>query len=324
MSFWQWLATAGSNASSDPTINFAEGQAPSSLNDSCRAMMARLAEFRDDTSGSLVTGGTTTAYTLTTNQVLGTTPAQGQMIAFVPGQTNGLGVTLACDGGTSFPIQGIIGTNIAAGTLVSGTPYAVTLRGTAWILRGFYGNPFNMPLGGMMDYVGTTAPNSNFAIPVGQAISRTTFSTLFSLTSTTFGVGDGTTTFNLPDLRGRVVAQVDGGINRLTTATMSSNALGGVNNPALSAETVAITIAQLAQHSHTFSGDPHDHTFTYNTLTTDSGAGGATVYRLAGPGGSTQAVGATTVTGTNSQTGSGSAHPNVQPTICLNKILRII
>jgi len=48
--------------------NWAEGQSPSSVNDSARAMMARAAEWRDDVSGTIATGGTSTAYTATSNQ----------------------------------------------------------------------------------------------------------------------------------------------------------------------------------------------------------------------------------------------------------------
>jgi microcystin-dependent protein len=57
-----------------------------------------------------------------------------------------------------------------------------------------------------LDYWGTTTPNSSFAFPTGQAISRTTYAALFALIGATYGVGDGTTTFNLPDKTGRVSA----------------------------------------------------------------------------------------------------------------------
>ena len=60
-----------------------------------------------------------------------------------------------------------------------------------------------------MPYVGSTAPNSNFALPFGQAISRATYDPLFALVGTTFGAGDGSTTFNIPDLRGRVAFGLD-------------------------------------------------------------------------------------------------------------------
>ena len=48
------------------------------------------------------------------------------------------------------------------------------------LLHGFYGNPYNIPLGGMLDFTGTTAPNSSFVLPFGQAISRTTYAAYFA------------------------------------------------------------------------------------------------------------------------------------------------
>ncbi len=58
----------------------AEGMPPAQLNDGIRALMARAAENRDDTSGLLLTAGTSTAYTVTTNQGLPATPNDGQLI----------------------------------------------------------------------------------------------------------------------------------------------------------------------------------------------------------------------------------------------------
>jgi len=68
MAFWSWSKAPAGNATADPTINWAEGQSPSSVNDSARAMMARVAEWRDDVSGGITSGNTSTAYTLTSNQ----------------------------------------------------------------------------------------------------------------------------------------------------------------------------------------------------------------------------------------------------------------
>ena len=64
-----WSKTDASNDIADSSINWAEGQAPSTVNNSARGMMGRIAEYRDDTAGSLLTAGTSSAYTLTTNQV---------------------------------------------------------------------------------------------------------------------------------------------------------------------------------------------------------------------------------------------------------------
>ena len=66
-------------------------------------------------------------------------------------------------------------------------------------------------------FAGATAP-SGWLICDGSAISRTTYSTLYAVIGTTYGSGDGSTTFNLPDLRGRVAVGVGNG-----TATGHTN-----------------------------------------------------------------------------------------------------
>jgi hypothetical protein len=193
MSFWKWSRTAGTNATADGSINWAEGQAPSSVNDSARAMMAAAAKFRDDISGAITTGGTSSAYTVTSYQVFDSLAhLDGQMIAFIPHTTNtgaaGVQTTLTTDGLTAKPIRLAPNLEIPNGTLVQGTPYVVTYVNAdgAYYLQGLgSGNPYTIPLGGLLPYIGTTAPNNSFVLPFGQAISRTTYATLFSLISTT-------------------------------------------------------------------------------------------------------------------------------------------
>lgn len=65
-----------------------------------------------------------------------------------------------------------------------------------------------LQIGTILPYSGTTAPD-NYMICDGSAISRTTYSTLFDVIGTTFGSGDGSTTFNLPNLKGRVPVGLD-------------------------------------------------------------------------------------------------------------------
>lgn len=95
-----WSQTAASNSTADTNVNWAEGQAPSSVNDSARAMMASVAKWRDDMNGlSLTTGGTSTAYTLTSNQVFASLSAMnGAHIKFILHTTNGAAPTLNVDG----------------------------------------------------------------------------------------------------------------------------------------------------------------------------------------------------------------------------------
>jgi hypothetical protein len=139
MSLYKWSKTASNNATADATINWAEGQAPSSVNDSARAMMAAVAKYRDDIAGALTTGGTSTAYTLTTNQSFGSLAnLNGARLTFVPHTTNGANPTLAVDGLAAKPINFSSGVAVPAGYLKQGTPYGVTYSNTnnEFVLHG--------------------------------------------------------------------------------------------------------------------------------------------------------------------------------------------
>jgi microcystin-dependent protein len=238
MAFWKWSRTASSNATADSTINWAEGMAPSAVNDSARAMMARLAEWRDDVSGTIVTAGTSTAYTVASNQGFDNfADMNGAMIAFVPHTTNGATVQLNVDGLGLKPLRFGPNLELQSGVLIQGTPYVVSYNNSdgAWYLQGFVGNPYNVPIGGLIPFTGSTPPNSSFILPAGQAISRTTYITYFSLpgVGTTYGAGDGSTTFNVPDLRGRSIFGLDNmngsAANRITVAggNFDGTVLGG-------------------------------------------------------------------------------------------------
>jgi hypothetical protein len=72
MRFWKWSRTAANNATADGSINWAEGQAPSTVNDSARAMMAAASKYRDDVAGAIATAGSASAYTLSSFQVFDT------------------------------------------------------------------------------------------------------------------------------------------------------------------------------------------------------------------------------------------------------------
>lgn len=105
---------------------------------------------------------------------------------------------------------------------------------------------------------GTIAPFAGGTIPAGwlacggQAVSRATYAGLFAAISTTFGAGDGSTTFNLPDMRGRAPFGKDdmGGVaaNRLTSG--GSGVAGATLGAAGGGETVTLTSAQIPAHTH--------------------------------------------------------------------------
>ena len=168
----------------------------------------------------------------------------------------------------------------------------------------------SLPSGTVVPFAGTSAP-TGYLLAQGQAVSRSTYSDLFSAIGTTYGTGDGSSTFNLPDLRGRVVAGKDdmGGssANRLTDQT------GGLNGDTLGdtggSETHTLTEAQLAAHTH----GAGSYTAAFPSGNNSSGGQGNT--------GSNTTTNLT-VSGTSGSTGSGSAHNNVQPTIILNYIIK--
>jgi hypothetical protein len=132
-----WSQTAATNGSVDATINFAEGQAPSSVNDSARAVMAAIAKYRDDQSGSVTTGGTTTAYTATSNTGFVALTA-GYEIAFNVNATNTGTSTIAIDGLAAKPLRSAAGVEITSGMLGIGQVHRATYftsNSGEWILH---------------------------------------------------------------------------------------------------------------------------------------------------------------------------------------------
>jgi hypothetical protein len=127
-----WSQTAANNATADSTVNYAEGQAPSSLNDSARAAMASVAKFRDDTNGSITTGGTSTAFTVTTNQSFASlTALNTHELAFTMHTTSGATPTLSVDSLTAKPIRHATGATLPTAALLSGSVYRVKYDNSA-------------------------------------------------------------------------------------------------------------------------------------------------------------------------------------------------
>lgn len=332
---YRWSKTVANNANADPSINYREGQSPSSLNNSARAVMASVAKYRDDIAGMIATGGGDTAYTLSTNQSFHA-PQDGLVVAFVPHATNGNNPTLNVDTLGAKPLRAISGQALGAGALIQGTPYVATYRLSSdeWVLHGFYGNPSLVPIGVPMPFVGDAAPNSNFALCYGQAISRSTYQSLFAICGTAFGVGDGTTTFNLPDLRGRAIFGLDnlGGsaANRVTNA--GSGITGTTKGAVGGAQNVQLTAAQNGPHTHTGTTDPagsHSHALSPAALKSIGATvsqGGATGWlgSITAPFPATDTAPDHSHGFTTASSGSGDPHSNMPPCIMLPFIIRVI
>ena len=178
-----------------------------------------------------------------------------------------------------------------------------------------------MPAGSVIPYAGTSAP-TGFLLCDGSAVSRSTYAALFAVIGTTYGSGDGSSTFALPDLRGRIVAGKDdmGG----SAASKLTNQSGGVDGDALGAkggsETQALTEANLPAHTHTFS-DTDSHTVSIPRPFISGAANNSVNVDGSGVRSDSGTI-TVSISGTTSSTGSGSAHNNVQPTIILNYIIR--
>ena len=209
------------------------------------------------------------------------------------------------DGGSSFTVDPGVSIDI------------VSYGASGWEITSNT-NAFTVAPGSIMQFAGSTEP-SGWLLCYGQAISRTANSALFAAISTTYGVGDGSTTFNLPDCRGRTGAGKDdmGGVsaNRLTDLSggLDGDTLGDTGG----VETHVLTVAELAAHGHPFRlsgvtgsvGGGTDGGFaTTASGETDYPAHNGTVSATAG-----EQIGGT---------GSDTAHNNVQPTIIFNTIIK--
>jgi microcystin-dependent protein len=327
MTLYHWSQTAALNANADSTCPFPEGMAPSALNDGTRGMMAAVAKYRDDIAGAIVTTGTPNFYSLSSYQAFdNATDMNGKLIAFTPHVTNAGTATLNVDGLGGKPLRSGPGVELQPGTIIQGTPYTALYNNTdgAFYLRGFYGNPYNIPIAAGLDFWGFAAPNSSFAFAAGQALNRTIYAALFVQIGTFFGAGDGSTTFNLPDKRGYVSAGIDnmGGTaaNRLpgyglgSTGGAATINVGQANLPnvtlAVSGATSAFTSSGLAVPAGSI---PVAFSQSGGNATFNSGQFSVSTNIPAG-----------TFSGNTAALGSGVALANVQPTIACNYILRII
>lgn len=176
-------------------------------------------------------------------------------------------------------------------------------------LKTYFDSLYHFP-GQVVAYAGSSAP-TGWLLCYGQAVSRTTYADLFAIVGTSYGAGDGSTTFNVPDLRGRVAAGKDdmGGsaASRLTTGTGNFGSATTLGNTG-GAQSVTLTSSE--------SGLPaHNHTISVGTASNTATTGAATRVNAISSGAGTNT---STVTAAN----ASAAHTNVQPTIILNYIIK--
>lgn len=230
----------------------------------------------------------------------------------------------AADGAVGAPSYSFNSAQTTGFYKTAGGNVGVSIAGTEVAEFGLNG----MLLGGkfigeVFDYSGVAAPPLCVLLQ-GQTLSRTTYAALWAFAQTQitagttfFNNGNGSTTFGIADLRGRVRAMVDGVVGRLTTATIPAP---GTIGSAGGAETIALSIAQMPVHSHGVTDPGHSHAPSAGTGLWGNAAG--QTWGGGSAGNMTLAGIAAAVTGISIQNnGSGTAHNNAQPTIMVNSCL---
>lgn len=139
--------------------------------------------------------------------------------------------------------------------------------------------------------------NDEWLLADGRAVSRTAYADLFDAIGTTHGAGDGATTFNLPNMRGRVPLVMDNLGTAQGAANVVTNAAADVVGGRFGAETHTLTESELAVHSH----------LVQTKGTTSSGSGYGMASNNAG----------STFTNSSGSGGGGNAHNNMQPSIAV-------
>jgi microcystin-dependent protein len=149
----------------------------------------------------------------------------------------------------------------------------------------------------MFPYGGSSAPPT-YLLCDGAAVSRTTFAALFAVIGTTFGSGDGSTTFNVPFMARRTVVGAGG-----TGSAVLGNAVGNTGG----AESVALTSAQNGDHTHaTIPG------LGINQISISGGSGHPFTFK--------SGIAVTNTGGVNG--GAGQPHNNIQPSLVMNWIIK--
>jgi microcystin-dependent protein len=163
------------------------------------------------------------------------------------------------------------------------------------------------PIGKIMMYASATPP-TRWLVCDGSAVSRTTYAALFGVIGTSYGAGDGSTTFNLPDFSGRMPL---GGVS----------AIGETGGE----ETVALTTNQMPIHSHTGtaqSAGSHQHSLPNISNTYMAEGTGQYLYPATVNGNTTTGTaGEHSHDVTTNNAGGGQAHNNMPPYLGINFLI---
>lgn len=179
-----------------------------------------------------------------------------------------------------------------------------------------------MPPGCIQMYAAASPP-AGWLLCNGSLISRTTYNALFAVIGTTYGAGDGSTTFAIPDMQSRMPLGLQSG--QADNDTLGE--IGGLREVTLTADQSGVPV-----HTHSGSplttSNPGNHTHTVDVTTVTSGAGpnvpsyrnGGTM-NTGGAGGHTHTISGNVAN--NSAANASQAHTNMPPFITLNFIIKV-
>jgi microcystin-dependent protein len=171
------------------------------------------------------------------------------------------------------------------------------------------------PVGVISSYAGPIAP-TGWLICNGAAISRTEYATLFEVIGTTYGSGDGETTFNLPNLKGRVPVGLDSNDTDFDT----SGNTGGEKTHTLNVDEIPGHNHMGRMYSHNYDGGqtiPQGRAFA-NSFNLSGSVNGSWGYSSSGDVTNSEIVN----TIESDYTGGNGTHNNLQPYIVLNYIIK--
>lgn len=179
-----------------------------------------------------------------------------------------------------------------------------------------------VPPGTVIAYAGPSVPIEGYLVANGQAVSRTTYADLFDVIGTTYGIGDGSTTFNLPDITGRVIAGKEASATRLTSSFGPDGGTLGA-----SSSTQAITLVTANLPAYTPAGSV---SVTGGSISATTTGISATIGNQGGGGSAAlNTIGSVTITDTRTwgftgtaQGGTSTAFSKVQPTFILNYLIK--